>query len=1221
MGKKNVVEGNISNSGNIHIGDVITNVIADSIEDKIHLTKAQYRQNTKQKYFELPDFFIQRSLTHLKAILETQKYYYPEKEFRPLRELLSEKQKLVLLGDAGMGKSTELKYLYNNLLDSEDDVFPIWVSLNRHLISESFEVYLSELANIDNAKIVLILDGYDEIPSSDHPLLNRLIANLLSKRNQINILYSSRKNTYDINTTLEGFEIYYLNEIELIDIKKYFSCLGDAVQYSDFEQELKRVNFLDIIKNPFYLNTIIDLYLSENELPDSKSKLMQFCIEKMITLDIKRSNSVAKFDRFEVIKIIKKVALSVEMLCRNVISETDLRKIISTKEYHELKYFGGFKKEDGKNDIWKFDHNNLQEYLAASAISHLSFKQILKIISFEPDYTVLNPSWLNTISYLLSEIDSKETFDKLLSWLKTHNSHFLVNTESNRIQKDIRIEVFKNIFDEYEKNDLPLYSNHFTEQQLVGFVQDIYDVFIFLFEKYTSSNDRKVKINALRLLGFIDYAKYSIDFRTLYYRLVEDINNPEVVINAVILDEIIDCLSRTKMLNEEQIDYIINTVKDDHSYQVINSCVKMIRQSNNVDKFINYLIKAFEYEPTDKVVDIGLEYHLGKAFGEIKTKEGILCLFDRLNDIDWYYENKSSLGFFAKVMENVYNLYKKDDSIFFEIIKLISNPALQDSHYYQIPLLQFFNNTGKRDLAFQELLKLNKQYKVTNDRILGLLITDQTVEAVLEEINSKDYEIDWISHINVSHNDVKDKVFLKIFSKRNFHDNSFGEFIEDQNKYKQNSFNLLFDPQGFKNALDNFIDSYGERNISKDDVDKLIDLNFRDKHKFRIPDDVISLLQILVRKYGEISVLQFKELANDEEKISIFRITKIRELIYNNNWLKIEVKQIDYLNSWVLGLFSRKVFDKLNSNVKACVVDFSVRFDFHLPLDILIQLLPFESYIPNMDTCFNWLKNKMTRNDLETNIIGLLNTDQSLPDRVLLNYFKYLNENKVKNINHYILEPIKNTSFDQHYRISFINEYLKSDGSLRALKDLYNDNDKDIKWHLLECFIEKGEKDFVLGKLKYNMSNVLLSKEDRFETIKLLVKMEQDVGFVLYLSEVCDSNVAKIQHRDVIKDIRKPESISFLFSLLELCLKNQNKVDVFDRTTSEVTGVIENIALDSDNNFIRINKEYENLCFIRPEDKPYIISLMAGLKDRFYRNKSQKRTIPEVNQLLQELNL
>lgn len=201
------------------------------------------------------------------------------------------------------------------------------------------------------------------------------------------------------------------------------------------------------------------------------------------------------------------------------------------------------------------------------------------------------------------------------------------------------------------------------------------------------------------------------------------------------------------------------------------------------------------------------------------------------------------------------------------------------------------------------------------------------------------------------------------------------------------------------------------------------------------------------------------------------------------------------------------------------------------------------------------------------------------------------------------------------YRVNFIDEYLKSGGRLRQLQLVYDDNDNDIKWHLLEKFIEKGNDDFVLPILKSNICNETLSKEDRLKSIYLLVKMEQDLGFQLYLSEVCDSNVAIMDHKKVINDIRKPESISFLFSLLEMCLNYQKTLDRHS-TISDIILVIEKIAFDSYINFTRILSEFENLIHIIPLKKPYLISMMSGLKDRYYRIKADKKSIQEVKSIL-----
>lgn len=274
---------------------------------------------------------------------------------------------------------------------------------------------------------------------------------------------------------------------------------------------------------------------------------MRLCIDNMIIEDIKKIKNSKSVDKFELLTIIEKVALSIELVNKNSLTENEVRKLLSKEEFKLLKHFGGFKKETGKNDIWKFDHNNFQEYLAAKAISKCSFDKILSSISFAPDYHVLNPSWFNTIGYLVSAVEDKQTFNELLEWLISNNKEFVVRIESQRIASDVRIKVFKAIYEEYERNEMFLNSNQFTDQQLVQFANDNYEIFKYLMAKVNDSSSKIVFANGLRLLGCIDYSASRDHFEILYKYCFEVISSK---IDDNKIGVAISCLANTqKVIN------------------------------------------------------------------------------------------------------------------------------------------------------------------------------------------------------------------------------------------------------------------------------------------------------------------------------------------------------------------------------------------------------------------------------------------------------------------------------------------------------------------------------------------------------------------------------------------------------------------------------------------------------------------------------------------------
>lgn len=122
-------------------------------------------------------------------------------------DLLSELEKylrITLLGDAGMGKSTELEWICHELKDG-GQYTPFYIKLRNYNENEKaiLEFFKPDAKHLENT--VLILDGLDEI---DIASVKRTIELLAEKYPKLKILVSSRITAYD--DTLDKFQTYTL---------------------------------------------------------------------------------------------------------------------------------------------------------------------------------------------------------------------------------------------------------------------------------------------------------------------------------------------------------------------------------------------------------------------------------------------------------------------------------------------------------------------------------------------------------------------------------------------------------------------------------------------------------------------------------------------------------------------------------------------------------------------------------------------------------------------------------------------------------------------------------------------------------------------------------------------------------------------------------------------------------------------------------------------------
>ncbi len=98
----------------------------------------------KTEPVKLPQVYIERSTSHLKLIKDKQTNPFIEIEQQSLDQLMISTQKVVLLGDAGSGKSTELRNLYFRLNRNNSPFVPILQNFNSYTPELGLEAFLPD---------------------------------------------------------------------------------------------------------------------------------------------------------------------------------------------------------------------------------------------------------------------------------------------------------------------------------------------------------------------------------------------------------------------------------------------------------------------------------------------------------------------------------------------------------------------------------------------------------------------------------------------------------------------------------------------------------------------------------------------------------------------------------------------------------------------------------------------------------------------------------------------------------------------------------------------------------------------------------------------------------------------------------------------------------------------------------------------------------------------
>lgn len=464
MNSKNVVGGNISAGRDLLVGDIDINIV---IPRTPHLMP------------ELPDklpFF--RPEPHLpRQIYKSQPERNPpaahpllEDENHDLLTELESQSYIVLLGDAGMGKSTELRWLCHKLKD-KGGYLPIF----RELKGKKYLEDLPPINHDEEGRIVLVLDGLDE---SKIQKAKTAIENFKSRHPSAKILASCRSIAY--SDTLEGFGEYYLGKLARPVIMKYVrEKLGNfAQEFLEYWDNRYFWNPNQLLENPFFLVRICEFVSSQqNKLPDSLGEVFEYLIEKSLDLRLKSISKIGEGNRKELRqncrKSLEKLAFVLECKGENIISEKDFEFLIPEREERDL-LLAQSSLLELKDDTWSFAHNNFQEYLAAKALSRVkSFEALRRAVAARPDYKRLKWSWVNTLSFLLGLWDEDNPVKgELLEWLMQSDFEALLKIgsfEKEKLSVAVRERIFKLAFEKGKKEGIIIRHGHFSHQDLAGF--------------------------------------------------------------------------------------------------------------------------------------------------------------------------------------------------------------------------------------------------------------------------------------------------------------------------------------------------------------------------------------------------------------------------------------------------------------------------------------------------------------------------------------------------------------------------------------------------------------------------------------------------------------------------------------------------------------------------------------------------------------------------------
>jgi len=1183
-------------------------------------------QNKKVKYEYPQNYIIRKVAPYDKANSERSDYFYSDKYHEDLFDVCSEKKKVVLLGEAGCGKSIVLQQIAAQIYESDEiNYYPLLIKLNSYTNEKIEELISCEYPNIETEQLFIIFDGFDEIESKNIFDFTKRLNNFSTQYPETPILISARNNFYKFsddnheNGTFQNFFEYGLCKISTEDKNQYITEQG-IINHNKFWNQIAEKDLYSIVYNPFYFVEFVKIFKSQNNLP-LKSELMDFIIKNRFQNDTNKYSTTINLteNKLKLMRNLEKLSITLQLMQKTYLTEDDYQELFpSIDERNLLNYSGIWFKQ---KDQWEFDHNNFREYLAAKFLSTQSIETIKSIITYSNDNDEIKESWINVLSFLV--LIYKDS--SLLDWLLETNPSMVVMFETSRIDPDIRKNIFNKIVCEHKEKNMWITRGINDPRKLSLFGQHI-DSLNYLLNEIENPSHFRAQHNAIILLReFTELFGQETRIKDTLLKccMGSNFRNNEKELAIIALAEL-------KLNDEETTATLFQIFDNTQDNEILYGLYSYLLQSNLCNDYVDFFLDGILFEHENSNKDFSSSYLIYNGLLSIESYTAIkqcLKFFMQLQNSIHIYKIEDIFENICKKAENAYLNGHID--ILNDMCNLLNSKFVKYHHAYENYIKLFFIGTKTEFLAFDILLNLKTEYEFLKQRYLQEIVGEKYGEILYDRyinntlINNSIF-ISFVQNMNI---ELPEFIIYKkaILEKDNVTINKSQkiDYVKIRKNGEQKYFNSLFDKNKYLELLNELIEIFENPDILCEEV-KEVYIKF-DPSDYR-QDLFYVVWDIDICKFEKYPAKKFLNKINWE----VFSINAIyRFLTKKIDGIEINAYQKSFIYEYCKKTISETKLSDLITYKENGLYEyyysgrhtlyFSSYFDFNYNketfIDMLLWLPAFfhrsdeEKYIMSIPI---YILNHLSTEEISKQIqLNIQNKNLCLNDDKINEYIRFCNENNLTYMVEIAKKICKNSeNKDWDKRIAF--EYLENIKGEQYIYDNLLPTSENI---LLEMISEKfaQNKNLVLEKclIEYNQNS---ENQEVFLIYLIIMSSEYGINKYYDLTKEKNATIDGGEHRidSLTEAIGLVKNIIFLpqmINLLHLRFSPKFKDSEYSGLYNALYKALGNMAIE---NYDIIYVELSEVQKVYPKNheiQSFCNNLLSEIKHQYYKNKDIPWTI------------